>query len=73
MERPMNWLLSRKRSAPRLKIIRLSGEPKSNGLLHNGRLPPQSEAPEGQKQFAMSGRTGLSGVPPDYLVRHKDR
>jgi hypothetical protein len=39
----------------------------------NGRLPPQSEAPEGQKQFAMSGRTGLSGVPPDYLVRHKDR
>jgi hypothetical protein len=34
LARPANWPLSGKLSAPRLKIIGLSGEPTSNGRLH---------------------------------------
>jgi hypothetical protein len=39
----------------------------------NGRLPSQSDALEGQEQSAMSDSIGLSGVPPDCPVCHKDR
>jgi hypothetical protein len=58
LARSANWPLLGKCSAPRLKITGLSGEP-----TRNGRLPPQPEASEGQRQSATSGRTGLSGAP----------
>jgi hypothetical protein len=70
LARPTNRPLSRKRSAPRLKVTGLSGvssdypvSTRATVDFDNGRLPPQSEASEGQKQSVMSGRTRLSGAP----------
>jgi hypothetical protein len=67
---PPNWPLSGKHSAPRLKITGLSGvspdcpvSPRATIDFANVRLPPQSEALEGQRQSVMSGCTGLSDVP----------
>jgi hypothetical protein len=80
---PANWPLSGNQSAPRLKIVGLSGMHWNVRWAHgatvdsaNGRLRspvPQSKASEVRKQSVMIGRTGLSSVPSDYPVHHKDR
>jgi hypothetical protein len=80
---PANWPLSGKHRAPRLKITKLSGvspdcpvSAQATVIFANGRLPHDCygfRTSESQRQSAMSGRTGLSGVPPDCLMHHKDR
>jgi hypothetical protein len=80
---PTNMPLSRKLSAPRLKIIRLPGvsldnsvSPRPTIILANCWLPHdchRSETSEVRNSQRRSGHTGLSSVPPDCQVSHRGR
>jgi hypothetical protein len=83
LEHSVNWPLSGFLSARPLKITGLSGVPPNylvnpwrNGRLHQwstAGLRPHSAAQEVRRQSTTTGRTRLSGVPPDCPVHHKDR
>jgi hypothetical protein len=83
LEHSANWPLSSFLGAHPLKIIGLSSVPpdcpvslRCNGQLHQRSttgLQPQSAVPEVRRQSTTSGRTGLSGVPPNYPVQQKDK
>jgi hypothetical protein len=75
-EHSANWLLSGFLGARPLKITGLSGELSeqlSSPQRSTAGLRSQYAASEVRRQSTTIGRTGLSGVPPDYLVCQKDR